>query len=53
LLICLKTGEVVLKGIVASQEDSDIATLAANQVPDVFSIKNELQVEGRVKKPIS
>jgi hyperosmotically inducible protein len=51
--IIVRNGQVVLKGIVASQEDSDIAILAANQVPDVFSIKNELQIEGRVKKPIS
>jgi len=51
--IIVKNGQVELKGIVASQEDSDLASLAANQVSGIFSIKNELKIEGRMNKPIS
>src|SRR5579883_907260 len=45
--IIVKNGNVTLKGIVANQADSDVANIRANQVPGVFSVKNELQVEGR------
>ena len=51
--IIVKNGDVTLKGIVASQADSDLANLAANQVSGVFSVKNELQVEGRTNERIS
>jgi hyperosmotically inducible protein len=51
--IIVKNGQVELKGVVASQEDSDLAYLAANQVSGVFSIRNDLKIEGHVNKPIS
>jgi hyperosmotically inducible protein len=51
--IIVKNGNVALKGIVATQSDSDLANVAANQVPGVFSVKNELQVEGRTDERVS
>jgi hyperosmotically inducible periplasmic protein len=51
--IIVKNGHVTLKGIVASQSDSDLANIKANQVSGVFSVKNELQIEGRVDEKIS
>jgi osmotically-inducible protein OsmY len=49
----VENGNATLKGVVASQADSDLATLAARQVSAVFSFKNELQVEGRMNERIS
>src|SRR5437867_1957812 len=46
--IVVKNGHVTLKGIVANQGDAQLAYMAANQVPGVFDVKNELQIEGRV-----
>ena len=51
--IIVKNGHVTLKGIVANQSDSDLANIKANQVPGVFSVKNELQIEGRTDEKIS
>jgi hyperosmotically inducible protein len=51
--IIVKNGHVTLKGIVASQSDSDLANIKANQVSGVFSVKNELQKEGRTDGKIS
>ena len=51
--IIVRNGEITLKGIIASQADSDLASLAANQVSGVFSVKNELQIEGRINNRIS
>jgi len=51
--IIVKNGNVTLKGIVATQSDSDLANITANQVSGVFSVKNELQVEGRTDERIS
>lgn len=51
--IIVKNGDVTLKGIVANQSDSDMANLSANQVPGVFSVRNELQIEGRTDERIS
>src|SRR5215467_445954 len=51
--IIVKNGNVTLKGIVATQSDSDLANIKANQVPGVFSVKNELQIEGRTDERIS
>lgn len=50
--IIVKNGHVTLKGIVASQSDSQLAYMAANSVPGVFDVKNELQIEEK-RKPIS
>jgi hyperosmotically inducible periplasmic protein len=51
--IIVKNGHVTLKGIVASQSDSDLANIRANQVSGVFSVKNELQIEGSTDEKIS
>lgn len=42
--IIVKNGNVMLAGAVANQADKDRAGLAANGVPGVFSVKNELLV---------
>ena len=51
--IIVKNGHVTLKGIVANQADSDVAYMAARQVPGVFDVKNELQIEQRVDEKVS
>jgi hyperosmotically inducible periplasmic protein len=51
--IIVKNGHVTLKGVVATQMDSQLAYMAANQVPGVFEVKNELQVEGRTDEKVS
>ena len=51
--IIVKNGNVTLKGIVANQGDSDVANLAANRVSGIFSVRNELQVEGRTDERMS
>jgi len=51
--IIVKNGHVTLKGIVANQGDSDLAYMAARQVPNVFDVKNELQIEQRVEEKVS
>jgi hyperosmotically inducible protein len=43
--IIVNNGHVRLKGIVASSEDGQLAYMAANGVPGVFEVKNELQVD--------
>jgi hyperosmotically inducible protein len=42
--IIVKNGHVILKGAVANQGDKDRAGIAANGVPGVFSVTNDLQV---------
>ncbi len=51
--IIAKNGHVTLKGIVANQGDSDLAYMAARQVPGVFDVTNELQIEQRVDEKVS
>jgi len=51
--IIVSNGHVALKGIVANQGDSELAYITANQVPNVFDVKNELQIEGRADEPVS
>jgi hyperosmotically inducible periplasmic protein len=43
--IIVKNGNVTLKGVVDTKEDSDFAEIKANSVSQVFSLKNELRVE--------
>ena len=43
--IIVKNGNVTLVGVVSNQGDKTIAGMAANGVPGVFSVKNELMVE--------
>jgi hyperosmotically inducible protein len=45
--IIVKNGNVTLIGVVASAMDKNLAGTIANTVPNVFSVKNELTVEGR------
>jgi hyperosmotically inducible protein len=42
--IIVDNGHVTLKGVVDNQADDTQAKMAANQVPGVFSVKDELQV---------
>ena len=51
--IIVKNGRVTLKGIVANQADSDLAYMAARQVPNVFEVRNELQIEERTDEKVS
>ena len=44
--IVVKNGRAALKGVVASKADADLAYLKARGVPELFDVKNELQVEG-------
>src|SRR5262249_52022163 len=48
-----KNGHVTLKGVVANQMDSQLAYMAANGVPGVFEVKNELQIEQREDERVS
>ena len=43
--IIIKNGRLTLKGVVATQADSDLANVRANGVSGLFEVKNELQVE--------
>ena len=43
--IIVKNGNVTLRGVVASEADRNLVYMRANAVKDVFSVKNELQVE--------
>ena len=42
--IIVKNGHVTLEGMVDNEMDRNIANIRANQVPDVFSVKNNLIV---------
>lgn len=45
--IIVDNGHVTLVGVVASQSDKDMAGVRANGVSGVFSVNNQLRVEGR------
>jgi len=45
--IIVDNGHVTLVGVVASKSDKDMAGVRANGVSGVFSVDNQLQVEGR------
>lgn len=45
--ISVQNGHVSLYGVVDSEADKDTAALRANAVPNVFSVKNYLQVAGQ------
>lgn len=44
--IIVKNGRAVLRGVVATKADADIAYMKARGVSGLFDVKNELQVEG-------
>jgi hyperosmotically inducible protein len=48
--IIVKNGNVTLEGVVDTEMDRNIANLRANQVPNVFSVKNNLVVATNSKK---
>jgi hyperosmotically inducible protein len=43
--ILVKNGNVTLEGVVANEGDKNLASIAANGVPGVFSVKNNLVTE--------
>jgi hyperosmotically inducible protein len=47
--IIVKNGNVALEGVVDNESDKNLAGLRANQVPDVFSVKNNLTIAPSVK----
>jgi len=47
--IIVKNGSVTLEGVVDNESDKNLANLRANQVPNVFSVKNNLTVAGGAK----
>src|SRR5215216_6585737 len=46
LHIVVDRGHVTLEGVVSGSNDRNLAYMAANRVPGVFSVKNNLRVEG-------
>jgi len=46
LHIVVDNGHVALEGVVSNSGDRNLAYMAANRVPGVFSVKNNLRVEG-------
>jgi len=48
--ISVRNGNVTLYGVVINQGDKDAAGIRANSVPGVFSVTNNLQVEGSPSK---
>ncbi|MDE2755593.1 MAG: BON domain-containing protein [Acidobacteriota bacterium] len=49
--IIVKHGNVILVGLVASQEDKTLAGVKANGVSGVFSVTNNLRVDTRMQSP--
>jgi len=47
--IIVKNGNVTLEGAVDNDSDKNLANLRASQVPNVFSVKNNLRVAGNGK----
>ena len=47
--IIAKNGNVTLEGVVDNEADKNLANLRANQVPNVFSVKNNLVVANNKK----
>jgi hyperosmotically inducible periplasmic protein len=47
--ILVKNGHVTLEGVVANQGDKNLINIAANGVPNVFSVTNDLQIENAGK----
>lgn len=44
--IIVANGHVKLEGVVANQGDKNLINVRSNSVPNVFSVENDLQVEG-------
>lgn len=50
LHIIVKNGNVTLVGVVATESESNVATIQANTVPGVFSVTNRVRVEKSGRK---
>lgn len=50
LHIVVAGGHVALEGVVSNSGDRNLAYMAANRVPGVFSVQNNLRVEGEVPR---
>ncbi len=50
LHIIVKNGHVTLVGVVATESESNVATIQANTVPGVFSVTNKVRVEKSGRK---
>lgn len=50
LHIIVKNGNVTLVGVVATESESNVATIQANSVPGVFSVTNKVRVEQSRRK---
>jgi hyperosmotically inducible protein len=48
--IIVKNGHVTLVGVVATETESNVATIQANSVPGVFSVTNRLRSEKAGRK---
>ena len=48
--IIVNNGNVLLKGVVSSENDKNIAGIQARGVGGTFAVKNDLQVESRSEK---
>jgi hyperosmotically inducible protein len=46
LHIVVSNGHVALEGVVSNRGDRNLAYMAANRVPGVFSVQNNLRIEG-------
>ena len=44
--IIVENGRVTLEGVVANEADKNLVGIRANSVPNVFSVTNDLEVEG-------
>jgi hyperosmotically inducible protein len=44
--IIVNNGHITLEGVVANEADKNLVNVRANSVPSVFSVENDLQVEG-------
>ena len=44
--IIVENGHVTLEGVVANEMDKNLVNMRASSVPNVFSVTNQLQVEG-------
>ena len=49
--IIVKNGDVTLVGVVANEADKNVAGIVANSVPGIFSVTNNLRVEGKGGRP--
>jgi hyperosmotically inducible protein len=48
--IIVKGGHAILKGVVATKADSDLAYIAARGVPGLFEVTNELRAEDQMPR---